>query len=60
MWAGHETSLPPPTHRMSSVQTEEELEKLWKEAENKNLESKDLALLSELYTLKKQELELRR
>ena len=45
---------------MSSVQTEEELEKLWKEAENKNLESKDLALLSELYTLKKQELELRR
>ena len=45
---------------MSSVQTEEELEKLWKEAENKNLESKDLASLCELYTLKKQELELRR
>ena len=43
---------------MRSVQTKEELEKLWKEAENKNLESNDLALLCELYTLRKQELYL--
>lgn len=46
----------PPAHRIRSVQTEEELEKLWKEAENKNLESNDLALLCELYTLRKGEL----